>query len=212
MMNLKIILTLFLCSQVGIAQNQKVHGVVKDSTGILLAGVNILIEGTPIFTTTNFDGNYTIKASSGNVLVFSYVGMKSQKRNANKDEINVTLQAEDIIKDLIPYTIPQKKPKYATTQVMAEELKSNNNPNYQFRKNAKENLFVVYILDFVHLEKADFEFQKKYKIFYSSPQNYGSEYVKKYNILTFKYLTRIYKKEWQSRVRQDATGIDDYLK
>ena len=42
------------------AQNMTVTGVVKDSDGIPLAGVSVLVVGTKTGTTTGFDGDYKI--------------------------------------------------------------------------------------------------------------------------------------------------------
>jgi TonB-linked SusC/RagA family outer membrane protein len=41
-----------------------------------LPGVNIIIKGTKVGTTTNFDGTYSIKTKVGETLVFSFLGMK----------------------------------------------------------------------------------------------------------------------------------------
>ena len=48
-----------------------VTGKVTDSTGEPLVGVNVLIKGTKTGTMTNLDGDYSLSAKSGSVLVFS---------------------------------------------------------------------------------------------------------------------------------------------
>ncbi len=74
---------------------QQVTGAVLDNAGIPLAGVNVLIEGTTTGTQTDFDGNYTIAASSGDVLVFSYIGMKTQSLTVGtSSSINVTMEED----------------------------------------------------------------------------------------------------------------------
>ena len=55
-----------------------ISGKVIDEAGIPLPGVNIIIEGTTVGTQTDFDGKYSIQANSGDILDFSYVGMKTQ--------------------------------------------------------------------------------------------------------------------------------------
>ena len=47
------------------AQNMTVTGVVKDSDGVPLAGVSVLVMGTKIGTTTGFDGDYKISVAKG---------------------------------------------------------------------------------------------------------------------------------------------------
>ena len=41
-----------------------------------MPGVNILVEGTTTGTQTDFDGNYSISASEGQGLLFTYIGQK----------------------------------------------------------------------------------------------------------------------------------------
>ncbi|MFH6768076.1 SusC/RagA family TonB-linked outer membrane protein [Gaetbulibacter aquiaggeris] len=74
------ILTLFLALivQITFAQEKTISGTVSDNSGLPLPGVNIVVSGTTNGTQTDFDGKYTIKASVGNVIVFSYVGQKTQ--------------------------------------------------------------------------------------------------------------------------------------
>ncbi len=68
--------------------------VVADSGGVVLSGVSVVIKGTKKGTTTNANGNFTINASSGDVLVFSYVGYDAQEITVgNNTEINISLAA-----------------------------------------------------------------------------------------------------------------------
>lgn len=75
---------------------QSISGIVTGaSDGVPLPGVNVLVLGTTTGTQTDFDGNYTISASEGDVLVFSYLGTKSQSiAVGSSSTINVAL-AED---------------------------------------------------------------------------------------------------------------------
>ncbi|MEO2129317.1 MAG: carboxypeptidase-like regulatory domain-containing protein, partial [Christiangramia sp.] len=73
------ILTLLLAFvvQLTFAQEQTITGTVTDSDGLPLPAVNVLIKGTTTGTQTDFDGNYSIEASQGDVLVFSFVGLET---------------------------------------------------------------------------------------------------------------------------------------
>ncbi len=42
-----------------------------------LANVNIILKGTTIGTKTNTQGNYTIKAKTGDIIIYSYVGFNT---------------------------------------------------------------------------------------------------------------------------------------
>ncbi len=49
----------------------KVTGTVTDSNGEPLIGVSVLVKGTQFGAQTNIDGEYSINASQGDVLMFS---------------------------------------------------------------------------------------------------------------------------------------------
>ena len=88
------ILTLFiaLIVQITFAQEKTISGTVSDVSGVL-PGVSVIVEGTTNGTETNFDGKYTIKASSGDVLVFQYLGYKTfNKTVGTLNTINITLE------------------------------------------------------------------------------------------------------------------------
>lgn len=90
---LKKITFIFLITIVSLlqAQEKKIKGIVSDNSGVL-PGVTVLIKGTETGVETDFDGKYAIKASKGDVLVFSFIGMK-MKEVLVKDKtiINVLL-------------------------------------------------------------------------------------------------------------------------
>lgn len=75
------------------AQGQQITitGKVNSSDGPL-PGVSIKVKGTKVSTQTNGDGTYAIKASTSDVLVFSYIGYTSLERSVgNNTTIDVTL-------------------------------------------------------------------------------------------------------------------------
>jgi len=91
------ILTLLLAFvvQFTFAQEKTISGTVSDNAGIPLPGVNIIIKGTTTGTQTDFDGNYSINASAGDVLTFSYVGFITVEQTVGTaNTINVTMQAD----------------------------------------------------------------------------------------------------------------------
>jgi iron complex outermembrane receptor protein len=72
---------------------QSVIGIIKDAAGLPLPGVNITEAGTTNGTTSDFDGNYSIKVSDNATLVFSYVGYNTTRLAVNgKSTINVMLE------------------------------------------------------------------------------------------------------------------------
>ncbi len=58
----------------GIFAQQNVSGLVTDTQGNPLPGVNVSIQGTSIGVSSDFDGNFQINAENGQILVFSFIG------------------------------------------------------------------------------------------------------------------------------------------
>ncbi len=80
------------------SQIQKtVTGTITDRTGMPLAGVTVIIEGTQKGTVTNFDGAYTIVLTDNeNVLVFSSLGYKTERFEVNDNKIISIVMEEDL--------------------------------------------------------------------------------------------------------------------
>ena len=88
---LMLVLSLFF----GTVSAQTVTGNVVDETGEAVIGATVMEKGTKNATVTDFDGNFTIKMESGNVLTISYIGMQSQDVNvAGKTSVNVVLKED----------------------------------------------------------------------------------------------------------------------
>lgn len=81
-----------------IQQQRSVSGKVTDSSGAALPGVTVVIKNTTNVTITDVNGNYTITGvGPAGVLVFSFVGMKTQEiPTSGKSTINVILADESI--------------------------------------------------------------------------------------------------------------------
>lgn len=85
---------MILLVQVGFAQEKTLSGVVSED-GMPLPGVTVVIQGTQMGTQTDLDGKYSIKAKPGQVLVFSFIGMKEVKHTVgNANVFNAALHAE----------------------------------------------------------------------------------------------------------------------
>lgn len=63
-----------------IAQQITLKGnVIDDDSNESLPDVTLLIKGTSLGTSTDFDGNFTISSKVGDTLVVSFLGMKTQE-------------------------------------------------------------------------------------------------------------------------------------
>lgn len=64
--------------------------------GLGMPGASIVVKGTTTGTITDFDGNYEIEVDNGAMLVFSFMGYKSQEHKA-VPHLSVTLQSDAIM-------------------------------------------------------------------------------------------------------------------
>lgn len=89
----KWIFTLLLAfsMQFSFAQEKTVTGTVTEG-GLPLPGVSVVIKGTTRGTQTDMDGKYSIKAKTGEVLVFSFIGMKDSSATVGaSNSVNVAM-------------------------------------------------------------------------------------------------------------------------
>ncbi|MFV8346718.1 SusC/RagA family TonB-linked outer membrane protein [Flavobacterium sp. ZB4P13] len=91
-----LVLLVVLMAQLTFAQERAVSGVVSDNAGLPLPGVSVLVKGTKSGTQTDFDGKYSIKATSSQVLIFSYIGMKTQEVTASSANLNIKLKDDSV--------------------------------------------------------------------------------------------------------------------
>lgn len=85
-----------LLAQLGFSQEKTITGTVTSAVdGVPLPGVSVLIVGTIRGTQTDFDGNYTINASVGQNLRFSYLGQKTTEVTVGaSNTINVQMEED----------------------------------------------------------------------------------------------------------------------
>ena len=72
------LLSFFVTSQL-YAQDIVKGTVASSEGGELLPGVSVLVKGTTVGSVTDLNGNYSVKATQGDVLQFSYIGFETQE-------------------------------------------------------------------------------------------------------------------------------------
>lgn len=111
------------------AQVKTLSGTVTaESGGELLPGVSVIIKGTKKGSQTDFDGNYTIDASIGDILVFSYMGMKTKSVTVTENNtINVVLSddaknLDEVVVTALGIKRQKKELGYAVQDIKGDEL------------------------------------------------------------------------------------------
>ena len=115
-------------------QAQSINGTVTDDNGVPLPGATVLVEGTQNGVSTDFDGNYSINASNGDTLVFSFVGYTNQSVVVGSSAtVNVSLQPDNALTEVVVTALGIKRNVkavgYSITQVGGEELSDNKTTN-----------------------------------------------------------------------------------
>jgi TonB-dependent SusC/RagA subfamily outer membrane receptor len=115
-------------------QAQSISGTVNDENGVPLPGATGVVEGTSNGVSTDFDGNYSINASMGETLVFSFVGYSSQSVIVGSSAtINIMLDSDNSLSEVVVTALGVKRNvkalSYSITQVDGKELSDNKTTN-----------------------------------------------------------------------------------
>ncbi len=91
-----VLLSFLLTTVAAFSQSKTVTGKVVDDMNEPLVGITVAVKGTTVGAMTDIDGNYSVSVPNNNsVLVFSYLGFKSQEITVGSQPvINVTMQPD----------------------------------------------------------------------------------------------------------------------
>ncbi|RZJ73152.1 MAG: SusC/RagA family TonB-linked outer membrane protein [Flavobacterium sp.] len=122
--------------QFSYAQERAITGVVTDAQGMPIPGATVRVDGSANQgVQTNFDGVYTIQASTGQKLVFSFIGMGTKTVTVGASS-SVSVQMEDDATILDPVVIEgyrttsRRQSNVAVTTISAETIEGR--PNVSF--------------------------------------------------------------------------------
>jgi len=111
---------------IGWAQQKEITGKVVDEDNVPLLGATIAVQGTNRGTQTDFDGNFSINATPGEVLEFSYVGyVKREITVGSASFINVVLTADNTLEEVVVVAYGAQRKSSVTSSVStvkAEDL------------------------------------------------------------------------------------------
>lgn len=117
------------------SQSKTISGVVTSATdNEPLIGVSVQVKETSTGGITDMDGKYSVTAQTGQTLVFSYIGYKSQEfKVGDSSVINVSLKEDTEMLDevvVVGYGVQKKKlVTGATVQVKGENIAKLNTTN-----------------------------------------------------------------------------------
>ena len=102
---------LFITLSFGFVSAQTI-GTVTDSDGNALPGASVVIKGTTVGTTTNFNGEFNINLSEGDVVVVSYVGFGTKEVTYTGGSMSITLDEGEALDEVL-VTGNRSKPRTA---------------------------------------------------------------------------------------------------
>jgi len=138
----KLTLFLVLIVTFAFAQEKTVSGTVSDKSGSL-PGVSVSIKGTSTGTQTDYDGKYSIKAKTGDIIVFSYVSFKTvEKTVGTSDTIDVVMVEDENVLDEIVITAlglsrDEKSLGYSAQKVKSDKITGTGQANLVNALNGK---------------------------------------------------------------------------
>ncbi|WP_026808915.1 TonB-dependent receptor [Arenibacter latericius] len=81
--------------------NAQITGTVADEEGAPLPGASIVVVGTTIGTTSDFDGNFTLEANIGDMIKVSYIGFETLQLRVDQTVMNITLNSGLALSEVI---------------------------------------------------------------------------------------------------------------
>ncbi len=127
----KLLLLILLFPLSIFAQEFMVTGTVFDEkTKQTLPGVNVVIKKTAKGTVTDFDGNFQINAKKGDILVFSFIGLKTKELVLSEPTVKIYMQSDvsqldEVVINAGYFDISKKDLSGSITQVKSEQLEKN---------------------------------------------------------------------------------------
>jgi len=118
--------SLFTLSSISLTAQQTVTGTVTTNDGPL-PGATVVVQGSNAGTTSDFDGNFSIEASVGDVLVASYVGYATQELTVDaSSQLNFVLTEDQLLDEVVITALGISREKkslgYSVTEVAGDNL------------------------------------------------------------------------------------------
>lgn len=135
--NKLFVLLFFMMAFAVKAQTGFISGVIDDGEGPI-PGVNITIKGSTKGTQSDFDGNYRLKCDVGDILIISYIGLKTREVKVTSsmfgEDVSSTMIKQIAVENIIDSTynaaVIKNIPSYLLVPSIKESTKTYNNNRY----------------------------------------------------------------------------------
>jgi len=128
-----LLLIISICTIATMAISQRtITGTVDDDNGEPLIGANVVVKGTTVGTTTDFDGKYSLEVPEGSeILTFSYTGFEPLDIEiGNRAIVDITLSAgvqlDEVVVTALGISRKEKSLGYAVQEVGGDDIKKAN--------------------------------------------------------------------------------------
>ena len=113
----------------------KITGFVRDATGQAIIGVNVMVKGTSQGTQTNVNGQFTLNASVGDVLVFTYLGYLKKEVTVTGAALTVELdedskQLGEVVVTALNIKKDRKSLGYSVTELKGSDFTTARETNF----------------------------------------------------------------------------------
>lgn len=121
-----LLISAFICFNTYAQQLHVTGTVIGAEDGLPIPGVSVVVKGTSTGTITDIDGKYALNANMGDVLVFSFIGMKSLEETVSSAVLDAKLKADVVgIEEVVAIgygTVKKKELTGAVARVKSEEI------------------------------------------------------------------------------------------
>ncbi|APU67036.1 vWA domain-containing protein [Christiangramia flava] len=137
---MKSILLLIIAFSFSQISARTITGTVIDESGLSLPGVNILVKGTNTSAQTDIDGKFSIEASKGDILTFSFIGFITEKIKI-KDQTILEVVLKESRESLDEVILLQNDAERSLSGVVSGISYANPPENTESYKPIEENIF-----------------------------------------------------------------------
>ena len=111
-----------------------IQGVVRDASGQPIPGVTVKLKGNTAVTLTNINGQFSIEANIGDVLVFTFIGYQPKEVAVTSTKLSVLLnedskQLSEVVVTALGIKKDRKALGFSITEVKGDELTQAREPN-----------------------------------------------------------------------------------